>query len=166
MKMKRILLFLLGGMPMLLSAQSLATKGYAAEEIVPQGVNFVKAEGDLNKDGLSDLVIYAQPWLAIYFATPSGDYEQWKQYDNVLPIDEEGDDLMIDIELSVTDRGALRIAIGSFAVYFNLPVLAAGTSAGSSVADKLADIFRLIIYSLHLATALSINYLDFNLFDV
>jgi hypothetical protein len=43
MKMKRILLFLLGGMPMLLSAQSLATKGYAAEEIVPQGVNFVKA---------------------------------------------------------------------------------------------------------------------------
>ena len=115
MKMKRILLFLLGGMPMLLSAQSLTTKGYAAEEIVPQGVNFVKAEGDLNKDGLSDLVIYAQPWLAIYFATPSGDYEQWKQYDNVLPIDEEGDDLMIDIELSVTDRGALRIAIGSFA---------------------------------------------------
>ena len=113
--MKRILFFLLGALPMLVSAQEVAKKGRSAEEIVPQGGDFVKAEGDLNKDGLSDLVIFAEPVLAIYFAMPSGDYELWKQYNDILPVDEENDDLMIDIELSITDRGALKIEVGSFA---------------------------------------------------
>lgn len=113
--MKRILFFLFVALPVLASAQETTKKGRSAEEIIPQSVDFVKAEGDLNKDGLNDLVVYVQPELAIYFATPSGDYELWKQYDSILPIDEEGDDLMIDIELSITDRGALKIMIGSFA---------------------------------------------------
>ena len=39
----------------------------------------------------------------------------WKRYDGIMPDDEEGDNLMIDIELAVTDRGALKIEIGSFA---------------------------------------------------
>ena len=121
--MKRITLLLLAALPMLSSADELAKKGRSIEDIVPQGVNYVKAEGDLNKDGLSDLVIYAQPVLAIYFATSSGDYEQWKQYNDVLPIDEEGDDLYIEIDLSVTDRGTLKIDVGSFA--------SAGTSYNS-----------------------------------
>ena len=113
--MKRILFFLFVALPVLASAQETTKKGRSAEEIILQGVDFVKAEGDLNKDGLNDLVVYVQPELAIYFATPSGDYELWKQYDGILPIDEEGDDLMIDIELSITDRGAFKIMIGSFA---------------------------------------------------
>ena len=113
--MKRILFFLFVALPVLASAQETTKKGRSAEEIIPQSVDFVKAEGDLNKDGLNDLVVYVQPELAIYFATPSGDYELWKQYDSILPIDEESDDLMIDIELSITDRGALKIMIGSFA---------------------------------------------------
>ena len=113
--MKRILFFLFVALPVLASAQETTKKGRSAEEIIPQSVDFVKAEGDLNKDGLNDLVVYVQPELAIYFATPSGDYELWKQYDSILPIDEEGDDLMIDIELSITDRGAFKIMIGSFA---------------------------------------------------
>ena len=121
--MKRITLLLLAALPMLLSAEELAKKGRSIEDIVPQGVNYVKAEGDLNKDGLSDLVVYAQPVLAIYFATPSGDYELWKQYNDVLPIDEEGDYLYIEIDLSVTDRGTLKIDVGSFA--------SAGTSYNS-----------------------------------
>ena len=112
---RRLLFILLGALPMLVSAHELAKKGRSAEEIVPQGTSYVKAEGDLNKDGLSDLVVYAQPMLAIYFATPSGDYEQWKQYDEILPIDEEGDDLMIEISLTISDRGALKIEVGSFA---------------------------------------------------
>ena len=121
--MKRIILFLLGALPMLVSAQEMAKKGRCAEEIVAQDSSFIKAEGDLNKDGLSDLVVYAQPVLAIYFATPSGGYELWKQYNDVLPIDEEGDYLYIEIELSVTDRGTLKIDVGSFA--------SAGTSYNS-----------------------------------
>ena len=121
--MKRITLLVLAALPMLSSAEELAKKGRSIEDIVPQGVNYIKAEGDLNKDGLSDLVVYAQPVLAIYFATSSGDYEQWKQYNDVLPIDEEGDDLYIEIDLSVTDRGTLKIDVGSFA--------SAGTSYNS-----------------------------------
>ena len=113
--MKRLLFFLLVALPMLVSAQELAKKGRSAEEIVPQGTDFVKAEGDLNKDGLNDLVVFADPVLAIYFATPSGNYELWKRYDDILPNDKENDDLMIDIELSITDRGALKIEVGYFA---------------------------------------------------
>lgn len=113
--MKRLLFFLLVALPMLVSAQELAKKGRSAEKIVPQGTDFVKAEGDLNKDGLSDLVVFADPVLAIYFATPSGNYELWKRYDDILPNDKENDDLMIDIELSITDRGALKIEVGYFA---------------------------------------------------
>lgn len=113
--MKQLLFFLLVALPMLVSAQELAKKGRSAEEIVPQGMDFVKAEGDLNKDGLSDLVVFADPVLAIYFAAPSGNYELWKRYDDILPNDKENDDLMIDIELSITDRGALKIEVGYFA---------------------------------------------------
>lgn len=113
--MKKIILLLLVMFPVWASAQELMKKGRSVEDIVPLGVNYVKAEGDLNKDGRSDLVIYAQPVLAIYFATPSGDYEQWKKYDDVLPVDEEGDELFIELELSISDRGALKIEIGSFA---------------------------------------------------
>ena len=113
--MKRLLFFLLMVLPTLVSAQELAKKGRSADEIVPQGTDYIKAEGDLNKDGLSDLVVYAQPVLAIYFANASGIYEQWKQYKEILPIDEEGDDFMIDIVLTVTARGTLMIHVGSFA---------------------------------------------------
>lgn len=121
--MKRILFFLVVALPMLVSAQESTKKGRSAEEIMAQDSSFIKAEGDLNKDGLSDLVVYAQPVLAIYFATPSGGYELWKQYNDVLPIDEEGDYLYIEIDLSVTDRGTLKIDVGSFA--------SAGTSYNS-----------------------------------
>lgn len=113
--MKRLLFFLLVAFPMLVSAQELAKKGRSAEEIVPQGMDFVKAEGDLNKDGLSDLVVFADPVLAIYFAASSGGYELWKRYNDILPNDKENDDLMIDIELNITDRGALKIEVGYFA---------------------------------------------------
>ena len=113
--MKRMLIALMAVLPMLASAQQLAKKGRNADEIVPQGTDCVKAEGDLNKDGRSDLVIYAQPVLAIYFANASGVYEQWKQYDEILPVDEEGDDFWIDLIITITDRGVLRFYVGSFA---------------------------------------------------
>ena len=129
-KVKRILFFLLCGLPMMVSAQSLATKGRSVDDIVLEGVDYVKAEGDLNKDGLSDLVIFTQPVLAIYFATPSGNYVQWKQYGDVLPIDEEGDFLMLDVDMSVTDRGALKITIGCF------------YSAGTSFVSRNTYVFR------------------------
>lgn len=113
--MQKLLFILLGALPVLVSAQDLAKKGRSVEEIVPQGTNCITAEGDLNKDGHSDLVIYAEPVLAIYFATPSGEYEQWKQYNGIIPIDEEGDDFMLEIGISISDRGALKIEVGGFA---------------------------------------------------
>ena len=58
--MKKILFILFCALPMLASAQTLAKKGRSVEEIMAQDSSFIKAEGDLNKDGLSDLVVYAQ----------------------------------------------------------------------------------------------------------
>ena len=115
---------------MLVSAQILATKGRSVEEIVPEDINYVKAEGDLNKDGLSDLVICTQPVLSIYFATHAGNYELWRQYGDILPIDEEGDFLMLDVDLSISDRGALKIGVSSF------------YSAGSSYVSNNSYIYR------------------------
>ncbi len=123
MAMKRIVLLLMGVLPLLASAQKLAKKGMSADEIVPQGVNYDKVEGDLNKDGRSDLVICAKSMLAIYFATPSGGYEQWKQYDDLLPADEEDDTFFVDITMKINDRGTLTISVGGFA--------SAGTSYNS-----------------------------------
>ena len=128
--MKRLLVLLLCGVPMLVSAQILATKGRSVEDIVPEDINYVKAEGDLNKDGLSDLVICTQPVLSIYFANHAGNYELWRQYGDILPIDEEGDFLMLDVDLSISDRGALKIGVSSF------------YSAGSSYVSNNSYIYR------------------------
>lgn len=98
---------------MMASAQSLAKYGRSVDEIVPQGMKCQKAEGDLNKDGRSDLVVCTGSMLAIYFATTDGGYKLWKQYDEVLPIDEDGDDQTIEISMEVTERGTLKIDVNN-----------------------------------------------------
>ena len=128
--MKRLLLFLLGTLPIMAFAQNFGKKGQCIDDLVPQGFDYVKAEGDLNKDGRSDLVVSARSVLAIFFALPSGGYELWKQYDNIFPQDDPDDELMLDIELSISDRGVLRIAIHSFA------------SAGTSYVTNNSYAFR------------------------
>ena len=114
-------------------AQGLKQQGTSAEDIVPAGWLHEETQGDLNKDGIQDLVVLAtpddeenllrrddgyvynfnQPILAIYFGTSQGQLQLWKQYDNVIPAD-ESENCSHDIVLGITSRGTLRIAIGLF----------------------------------------------------
>ena len=114
-----------------LSAQAVGLKqqGTSATDIVPEGWAHHEAQGDLNKDGIMDLVVMAtpdykenlkirddgyiynfnQPVLAIYFGNAQGQFQQWKQYDNVIPAD-DSEYCQHDITLTITDRNTLRIA--------------------------------------------------------
>ena len=115
------------------SAQAVELKrqGTSVEDIVPAGWLHQESQGDLNKDGIADLVVIAtpdyeenlkrrddgyvynfnQPILAIYFGDAQGLFSQWRQYDNVIPAD-DNEYCRHDIALTVTERGTLRIAVG------------------------------------------------------
>ena len=113
-------------------AQRLAQQGATVEDIVPAGWLHQEAQGDLNKDGIVDLVVVAtpdyeentmtredgyvynfnQPILAIYFGTDQG-LQLWKRYDQVIPAD-ESENCHHDIGLEITQRGTLRISIQLF----------------------------------------------------
>ena len=113
-------------------AQSLAQQGATVEDIVPAGWLHTETQGDLNKDGIMDLVVVAtpdyeentlthddgyvynfnQPILAIYFGTDQG-LQQWKRYDNVIPAD-ESENCHHDIGLEITPRNMLRISVQLF----------------------------------------------------
>ncbi|MBR5672767.1 MAG: FG-GAP repeat protein [Muribaculaceae bacterium] len=114
-------------------AQSLAQQGTSLEDIVPAGWLHHEATGDLNKDGIADLVVVAtpdfqenlktrddgyvynfnQPVLAIYFGTQQGQQRLWKQYGNVIPAN-ESENCSHEVSLEITSRGTLRITIGLF----------------------------------------------------
>ena len=117
------------GMP----AQNLAEQGTSIDDIVPGGWLHKEAHGDLNKDGIVDLVVVAtpdyvenlktrddgyvynfnQPILAIYFGTAQGQLQLWRQYDDVIPAD-ESENCSHEVNVEITGRGALRIAISLF----------------------------------------------------
>lgn len=114
-------------------AVELKPQGVSVEDIVPSGWMHQEVQGDMNKDGIPDLVVVAtpddveniitrsdgyvynfnQPILAIYFGTAQGQFHQWKAYDNVIPAD-ESEDCHHDVSLEVTDRGVVRISIQLF----------------------------------------------------
>ena len=112
-----------------LDAQGLAQQGSAIDDIVPQGWLHQEAQGDLNKDGIPDLVVVAtpdneentimgddgyvynfnQPVLGIYFGTGQGAQHLWRQYENVIPANED-ENCSHEIKLEITVRGTLRIS--------------------------------------------------------
>jgi len=114
-------------------AQGLAQQGASVEDIVPSGWLHQEAQGDLNKDGIVDLVVVAtpdyventmtrddgyvynfnQPILAIYFGNGQGQLQLWKQYDNVIPAN-ESENCSHEVTLEITSRASLRIAIQLF----------------------------------------------------
>ena len=89
--------------------------------------------GDLNKDGIKDLVVLAKPnfkenmqtrddgyeynfnpyILAIYFGQSEGGFKQWKQYEDMFEPDSEWTSVNVDIE--ITERGTLNISPDHFA---------------------------------------------------
>lgn len=132
--MKHFGLILFVVLPFYAFSQEFVTRGMTVEEIVPKDCDVVTTIGDLNKDGLADVVVLAtsrnkdnmkvrddgytynfnQPVLAIYFATPSRGYEFWKKYEEMIPYSDD-ESLSVEVNISVTERGVLKIDTGSFA---------------------------------------------------
>ena len=110
-----------------MNAQALKQQGKTVEQIVPEGWEHEEEEGDLNKDGIKDLVVLAKPnfkenmktrddgyeynfnpyILAIYFGQAEGGFQLWKQYKELFPADDEWSSVGVDI--SITEKGALNI---------------------------------------------------------
>ena len=114
-------------------AQELQKQGRGVDDLVPKGWVYTEATGDLNKDGIADLVVVAtpdfkentktrddgfvynfnQPLLAVYFSTAEGKLQLWRQYDQVVPARPD-EYVSIDASLTITEKGVLRIALETF----------------------------------------------------
>lgn len=132
--MKRFALILLAVLPFYAISQEFVTRGMTIEEIIPEDCDIQTATGDLNKDGLADVVVLAtsrnidnmkvrddgytynfnRPVLAIYFATPNRGYKFWKKYEEMIPYSED-ESFSVEVGIGVTERGVLKIDTGSFA---------------------------------------------------
>ena len=73
--MRKTILSLLLLAPMVVTAQSLGQHGQSVETLVPQGWEHSEAVGDLNKDGLEDLVVIATPNFRDKVLTRNDGYE-------------------------------------------------------------------------------------------
>lgn len=135
--------------PMQVSAQGLKDSGKSAADIVPSGWESSFKTGDLNADGIADLVLIAtpcnkekmktrddgyvynfnQPVLAIYWGDKNGNFKLFKQYDDVIPARED-EFLSITPALDITKNGTLKIDLEYFA------------SAGSYTQPTSTHVFR------------------------
>lgn len=91
------------------------------------------AWGDLNKDGIQDVVIVATPRLpekmqtrddgfvynfnspvmGIYFGTKDGKLKLYKEYNNTIPGNED-ESYFVELEMDITDKGVLTLRISNF----------------------------------------------------
>lgn len=110
-----------------MNAQTLKQQGTLAEQMIPEGWEHQEVQGDLNKDGIKDLVVLAKPnfkenmmtrddgyvynfnkyIIAIYFGQAEGLFKMWKQYQELFPADDEWSS--VGVELTITERGTLNI---------------------------------------------------------
>lgn len=109
----------------------LKNSGKHVGELVPSGWEHMEATGDLNKDGISDLIVSAtpnnkahmrvredgyvynfnQPIFGIYFGTRNGAYKCWKQYNHFMPALGSENELL-DCSVSITRQGTISISVG------------------------------------------------------
>ena len=135
--MKRTILMVLAVCGIAAAAQTnLRTTGHSVQELVPEGwINIAEAQGDLNKDGIEDLVVVAapdedaRPVLGIYWGGKQGQFNIYQAYDTIMPHSEE-EFSMVDLSISITKRGVLRI--DSQLSY----------SAGSTANERQTHMFR------------------------
>lgn len=116
------------------NAQRFAQSGATAKELTPEGWTINETKGDLNKDGIEDLVIigtpnnpentltrddgyvynFNAPVLAIYWGLADGDYIFYNQYEDIIPHAED-EYIFIDVTSKVNERGALEFLVDEFA---------------------------------------------------
>lgn len=136
-------------MPMQAFAQGLKDSGKSAADVVPSGWESMFKTGDLNADGIADIVLIAtpcnkekmktrddgyvynfnQPVLAIYWGDKNGNFKLFKQYDNVIPARED-EFLAITPALDITKSRTLKIDLEYFA------------TAGSYTQPTTTHVFR------------------------
>ena len=134
MTIRRFLIVAFVGLCAGVRAQQLQQQGRGVDDLVPAGWDHTEATGDLNKDGIVDLVVVAtpdfkentktrddgfvynfnQPLLAVYFGTAGGKMQLWRQYDQVIPARPD-EYVSIDTNLTITEKGVLRISLETFA---------------------------------------------------
>lgn len=120
-------------LPLQVIAQGLKDSGKNAADVVPNGWESIFKIGDLNHDGMADLVVIAtpcekdkmktrddgyvynfnQPVLAIYWGEKNGNFKLFKQYDDVIPAN-ENEFLSITPTLEITNKGTLIIDLEYF----------------------------------------------------
>ena len=70
-----IITLLLSACAIGMNAQDLKQQGTSIEQIVPEGWEHEEAQGDLNKDGIKDLVVLAKPNFKENMMTRDDGYE-------------------------------------------------------------------------------------------
>lgn len=115
-------------------AQGLKTSGSGVIDIVPANWESIFQTGDLNGDGIADLVVIAtpcdkdnmtirndgyvynfnQPVLAIYWGEKNGEYKLFKQYDNVIPA-RPSEFITITPSIDISSKRVLNITLETFA---------------------------------------------------
>ncbi len=131
--MQKTILHLLVLLSSSMAHAQLAMSGTSAESLAPKGWELQSATGDINKDGLPDLLLeatpndstrmevrhdgyaynYNQPILAIYWGSADGTFTLWKHYPTLLP-HREDEFTSYERSYTITDRGILRIHISPF----------------------------------------------------
>lgn len=111
----------------------LAKEGRSLEELLPKGWEAQHGTGDLNKDGIEDIILIAHPnfpenkkkrddgyeydfnpaILAVYFGSPTGVYQRFKVWKEAVP-HREDEYTEIGVELSVTPKGAVDFNVSSW----------------------------------------------------
>lgn len=129
-----VVLAIVACLPLQVIAQELKTAGNGVADIVPVGWESIFQQGDLNRDGIADLVVIAtpciesnmkvrndgyvynfnQPVLAIYWGKKNGGFSLYKQYGNVIPA-RPSEFLSITPSIDITSKGVLKIAMEYFA---------------------------------------------------
>lgn len=118
--MKKLFLLLLTIMPLTLCGQVLRQTGSSAEDVLPANWKCDSAYGDMNKDGLTDLVLIAfpedntlAPLLAVYWGTKNGLYRLYSEYPEALPAN-DNEFAFPEYSLSISDKGVMAIEYSLF----------------------------------------------------
>lgn len=111
----------------------LPKEGRSLEELLPKGWEAQHGTGDLNKDGIEDIILIAHPnfpenkkkrddgyeydfnpaTLAVYFGSPTGLYKRFNVWKEAVP-HREDEYTEIGVELSVTPKGAVDFNVSSW----------------------------------------------------